>query len=178
MAKTYGTVITFTAGSVLTAAQLNVAGTAVNNLVLPASARVVRTSNLTSYTTGAAITWSSAAWDTDGMFSAGSPTILTVNTAGLYVVTFTGAGEASPTLTRVLAAIMKNGTTVAFQESYGNSTGNTGYFSMSAVLSVAVSDTIGANVGFTGGSAYIVDGNASEAATQTRLTATWIGRTS
>jgi len=89
MAKTYGTVTTFTAGSVLTAAQLNVAGTSVNNLVVPPSCWVYRTATDVA-TTG---TWfrpafDAEAYDTDSMHDLSTNTQrITFNTAGIYVVT-------------------------------------------------------------------------------------------
>jgi hypothetical protein len=175
MAKTYGTVTTFTAGSVLTAAQLNVAGTAINNLVLPPSCQIRRTTNQTGYTS-TAITWSSAAFDTDGMWSAGSPTILTIQTTGLYLVTLTGLTEATASLNRVLVTINKNGTSCFSQEAFGTTT--QAYFSVSSTLSLVATDTLSAVVNYGGGSAYIIDGAATETSSQTRLTATWIGRTS
>lgn len=174
MAKTYGTVTTFTAGSVLTAAQLNVASTAVNNLVVPPSVQVRLTSDVNPYTSATPISWSSSAYDTDGMFSSG--TVVTVQTTGVYVVTFTGYANATATLTRVTPNILKNGVSIANQESQGSTT--LAYFSFGVITSCTAGDTLAANVGFTGGSAYILKGNASEAPSQTRLTATWIGRTS
>lgn len=177
MAKTYGTVTTFTAGSVLTAAQLNVASTAVNNLVVPASAEVYRSSNQTGYTSGSAITWQATNWDTDTMWSAGSPTILTVNTAGIYVVTFEGLFTATATVTDLGARITRTGTDILNVGARVNSAGNAAYFSVTFLVNYAVGDTISANLVPTGGSAYIVNG-AAEGISRTRLQAQWVGRTS
>ena len=178
MAKTYGTVTTFTAGSVLTAAQLNVAGGAVNNLVLPASCQLVRTTNLTSYTASSDITWSSAAWDTDSMFSAGSPTQITVNTTGLFVITGMIQMSATATVTTANVDILKNAALVSRMILPINSTSTGGYANPSYVASCVAGDIFTFRIGITGGSAYIITGNATETNNQSRISMTWIGRTS
>lgn len=176
MAKTYGTVTTFTAGSVLTAAQLNVASTAVNNLVVPSMVLVRRTADATSYSSSAAVSWSSSSFDTDSMFAVGTPTYVTINTAGLYLVSAFLWGQAAATLTRVTGNILKNGSVYAQQESQGSTTN--ALSTVSALMNLVVGDQIGASMSFTGGSAYIIKGSATEDNTQSRLTLTWLGRTS
>lgn len=87
MPKTYGTVTTFTAGSVLTAAQLNVAGGAVNNLVVPSSVSVYRATSNQSVSVGSNFQWNAVTYDTDATsWSAGNPDRVYLNTAGLYLV--------------------------------------------------------------------------------------------
>jgi len=150
--------------------------TGVNNLIAPPSARVIRSSNLTSYTSISAITWSSAAFDTDGMFSAGSPTVLTVQTSGIYVITFNAYVTGSPTFSYSLPKIFKNGTSICFAYSFGvtNETG----FAISTIRSLTAGDTVSAGVQISGGSAYVVQGNATEGEGQSSLALAWIGRTS
>jgi hypothetical protein len=151
--------------------------TGVNNLIAPPSARVIRSSNLTSYTSASAITWSSAAFDTDGMFSAGSPTVLTVQTSGLYVIAFSAYVSGTATITRILPKILKTGTSIQFLEATVAS-GNESGFAISTIRNLTAGDTISTSVQFVGGSAYVIAGFGSEGETQSSLSMTWIGRTS
>ena len=173
MPKTYTAAGTVAAGDVYTAAAHNIIATDVNNFIVPPACQVRRTTNLTSYSSGTDITWESEAFDTDDMYSTG--TSITIQTAGIYLVTFTGGYSAGATLTRVFAGIIKSGTSIAEQESLGAATG--GGFSFAVITNCAAAATLTARVSFTGGSAYVIAGNASETSTQTRLTAKWIGRT-
>jgi hypothetical protein len=132
---------------------------------------------LTGYTSAAAITWESTGYDTNTMYSAGSPTRITINTTGIYIVTFTGGYSAAATLTRALPRIFKNGSAVAEQESFGVSVG--GSFSMAVLLNLTATDFLTAGVLLTGGSAYVIAGNSTaEASDQTRLSVQLLGRTS
>lgn len=175
MPKTYTSVPSVSTGDVYQASTYNTyTATNVSNLIVPPMVQVRRTTNLTSYSSGTDITWESEAFDTDDMWTSGAS--ITIQTAGLYVVTFTGGFGATATLTRVFAGIVKSGTSIAEQECQGVSTG--GGFSMAVITNCAAAATLTGRVTFTGGSAYVVNGNASETGGQTRMTATWIGRTS
>jgi exosome complex RNA-binding protein Csl4 len=114
------------------------------------------------------------------MWAAGTPTYVTIQTTGIYVVTFTGQITATATLTRVLAVIAKNGQTtsqgIAMQDTFGSTIES--LFSVALTTSYTAGDTITAKIIPSGGSAYAIKGNANELHAQTRLTATWIGRTS
>jgi hypothetical protein len=90
MAKTYNTISTFTAGQVLTAAQMNDLGENSNNYRVPPMCSVYRTAALSHTATGTyqAYTYDTELYDTDGMWDAGSPTRITLNTAGVYDVKF------------------------------------------------------------------------------------------
>lgn len=177
MAKTYGTVTTFSSGSVLTAAQLNVAGGAVNNLVVPPSARVARTANLTAYASGADISWqtSTAAncHDTDAMWSAGTPARLTVTTAGIYLVTLSVYLSFAGTATQYGCQIRKNAGAIGMNYFRGSATLDA-FVSTSAVVACISGDFFVASgllVGTTAGSNVV---NFSES---TNFSATWVGRT-
>lgn len=177
MAKTYGTVTTFTAGSVLTAAQLNVASTAINNLVAPCFCKVIRSTDVAHPGTGTGFSWSSAEIDTDSMYAAGSPTRITINTAGIYVVnamayiTNTTKYTTAPTL-----RVYKNGTAVA---SIGMDYQNDGYVSVSGnvttLLNLAAADYLELSSTFGGGGTITVSGNLTSG--RTEMSASWIGRT-
>ena len=176
MAKTYGTVATFTAGSVLTAAQLNVAGGAVNNLVVPATAQVRRTTNQTGVTSGVLISWQSALWQNDGtMWAIGDPTKLYLNTTGLYVVTLHIALSASSGLTQSSATVLLNGTEISDTNSTGNGTGC--FITNSFILNATAGQYLTAYTGLSGGAGVSYTGNESVTRTQTRMTVSWIGRT-
>lgn len=169
MPKTYGTVTTFTAGSVLTAAQLNTAGTAINNLVVPPSVQVTRTTNLTSYTNDTPITWSSKTYDTDSMYSSGSN--LTVATPGLYIINFVASIQCVATLSYAIPAIVISGNATYGAGGWILNAGVFAYLTHTLIVPLVASDTIAARVGFSGGSGHYIASGAS-------MTATWIGRTS
>jgi hypothetical protein len=92
MAKTYNTIGTFTAGQVLTAAQMNGIGTNVNNTRVPPICLLRRTSNSANLTqnTTHVVEYATANAvedvDTDGMHSLSTNTgRITPTTAGVYL---------------------------------------------------------------------------------------------
>lgn len=118
MAKTYGTVTTFTAGSVLTAAQLNVAGGAVNNLVVPPAAKIRLTSAVNaltgSWTLSTAVFGTSTASkdiDTDSMVTLATDGKINITTPGMYVVSGGVQFSASSTGQRILSLYRVRGAT-------------------------------------------------------------------
>ncbi len=176
MAKTYTAAGTVSAGDVATAAAWNIIGADVNNLIVPPAVMVVRTSDLSSYTGDTAITWNSSIWDTDTMFTSG--TNVTINTAGIYIVTLNVYWQATATVSIANANFALNGNSVVGNYS-GTTSGTAGWGNSSMLMNLSVSDVITGRVGFAGGSAYIVKGNAaSQFNQQTRMGLSWIGRTS
>lgn len=187
MAKTYGTVTTFTAGSVLTAAQMNVAGGAVNNLVVPAAARVTRTTTQSvANSTLAALNFNSTVFDTDSMVGA-TTTYVTVNTPGLYIVTAEvgwgaviagGRGiflSVNPTLSgsgdsTTITASTRIGST--FLTGVGSTTTQTS-ISVSSVYNFSAGDRLAVGLLQVSGGTLSTDN-----ADGTHLALTWIGRTS
>ena len=179
MAKTYNTFTNVATGDVYTAASHNAILTNVNNYRVPPSCQVRRTTNLTGYTSDAAITWESEAFDTDDMWaSSPNPTRITIATAGLYLVTFSGKVDATATLTLAHANMSVNGNLVTGQ--FGSVLSNvTSRFTLSTLLNLAANDYITCAVGLVGGSAYIINGSATaQDSTQTRCTVTWLGQVS
>ncbi len=179
MPKTYNTIPTTTTGSVYTAAAHNNIVTNVNNYRVPPMVQVRRTTALTGYTSDAAITWESEAFDTDDMWaSSPNPNRVTINTAGMYLVTFSGKVDATATLTLAHANMSVNGNLVTGQ--FGSVlSAITSRFTVSTLLNLAVSDYITCAVGLVGGSAYIINGSATaQDSTQTRCTVTWLGQVS
>ena len=175
MPKTYGTVATFTAGSVLTAAQLNVAGTAINNLVVPPMVSVYRSSTLSAYTSGTAITWQASHYDTDGMWTSGSS--IAINTTGLYSVSFIGHFTCTATATLVVPELKRSAVNILsqFQPIYN---GTESRISLSGVVDCAAGDSLSLDVTIVGGSSYSIEGGATYGEAQARLALQWIGRKS
>jgi len=133
--------------------------------------KVYRSTDVTSYTSGADISWSAEDYDTDAMWASG--TTITINTAGIYSITmYAGAGWTG-TATLMAPAIKINGTGAA--EQYLQTIPTQSYGSLSVIQKLSVGNTITGQVGFSGGSAYIVRGAASETINRTRLSVTWIG---
>ena len=112
MAKTYNTISTFTAGQVLTAAQMNEIGTNSNNYRVPPLARITMTSNVAvangSHTDFAGFlnTNSTETFDTDGMVSlSGTASAITVQTAGVYSCTGVASWAGSAAGLRVVRIV-------------------------------------------------------------------------
>ena len=177
MAKTYTAPTTVSAGDAITASLYNTyVGTNVANLIVPPAAAVQRTSNLSSYPSATDITWQSAAYDTDSMWSAGAPTRLTINTTGLYILSVSGLVTASPTINGCSIGIQRNGVNCFYQ--YTPFTSNALRFFYSVVCNLTATDYLTVNAEISGGSGYAIGGGAALSLDNTRLSATWIGRTS
>ena len=180
MPKTYNTIPSVSTGDVYTATAHNNIVTSVNNYRVPPACTAYRSSDLTSYAS-AAITWQAVLFDTespsDPMWASGSPTQITVRTAGLYLVTFSGYTTATATVTLVVPRVYVGASIVAQQNSPVQSGTDSG-FSFSTVLSCAVGNVITADVAYVGGSAYVIKGAASTTNQQTRLSVAWLGQVS
>jgi hypothetical protein len=185
MAKTYNTISTFTSGQVLTAAQMNEIGTNVNNYRVPPSVRAVRTSALSSYTSGAPITWqsdsASGGYDEDAMWDAGDPTKITFKTAGIYTVSLKVYLTCTATLTSMNLAAATNALTSAtttYVSGHAVDSTVAAFGVMTFTAKVAANDYMTFGVFPKGGSAYIINGAASDAFNQASVSATWIGQAS
>jgi uncharacterized membrane protein len=176
MAKTYGTVTTFTAGSVLTAAQLNIAGTAVNNLVVPPSVQATRSAAQSIPSAGNTwISFTVKSYDTDGMFTP-TDTKITIQTPGVYLVSAFVSYSSNATGLR-LSVLEKNaasagaGTRLAQSLANGIAADENG-FSLVAVANLSAADTLHLVAYQSSGSPL------NTGATGPYLSAQWIGRTS
>ena len=150
MAKTYTTIPTFTAGAILTAAQMNQIGTTLNNTTVPPLARVRRSSSQNvPNATDTVLSWTDLDFDTDSMWSGAAPDRLTITTTGIYLVTATVSFIASSTGERI-AYIIKNGsgaTRFGQMRIGANATANETTLSVSAFVDIATSgDYIGVGV--------------------------------
>lgn len=180
MPKTYTTVPAVAAGDAILASSYNTyQKDNVNNLIVPPACRVTLGSNISPYTTGASIAWTSAPFDTDGMWSSGTATRITIQTTGLYVVTFSGqTSQASGSaLTIGAPQIAIDGTNVSQAYFRSLAAGGT-MFSISGIFSLTAAQYLTFNVEHEGGTTYTVAGGSGVARGVTRAEAVWIGRTS
>ena len=172
MPKTYGTVATFTAGSVLTAAQLNVASGAVNNLVVPPACRLIQAAAQTiptSVTT--TLVFGAESYDTDTMHDlVTNNSRITIQTPGIYIITASVGLTSTPVSAFEFRIDVNNGTRLAED----NALGGSGYKSVSATAALIASDYIEAKLYLDGPR----DTRYAAFPQITHLAATWIGRTS
>lgn len=174
------TLPTFRDGVLTTAANLNALSANVANLYTVAAGGatlrkpscVVRVTGTIALATGAdvVITWGTADVDNDLMYNSGTPTFLTVNTAGVWkldLITGTNGAYGDSLSTH----LMVNGTTastngVGFTKDFKSFRGRT-----TATLSLAVGATIYGSVGQSSGSSK----NAATGTAGCRLEAVYVG---
>jgi len=175
MAKTYNTISTFTAGQVLTAAQMNDLGENSNNFRVPAACRALATGTTQTLASGAAtaIQFPAEEYDTDGMHdNSTNNSRLTINTAGLYLFTcwiVTGATAGARYI-----YCRKNGADVMYRPALVDPvTAASGGIvdGIAAVVNCAAADYLEAAIFHNTGSAVTVG-------TGSWATATWIGQAS
>jgi hypothetical protein len=149
-----------------------------NNLIVPPAVRATRTTVL-SYTSNSDIAWDSVSstggFNTDGMWSAGSPTLLTVQTAGIYLVTFNYYLTFTGTVTQVEPYVVSSAASFLSDEVRQGSFTTFVIGNQSGMISFAAGDTIAARLSFTGGSAYSIPAATTN---RTALSAVWLGRAS
>ena len=172
MAKTYTAAGSATAGDVYTASAHNVIVTDVNNLVVPSTVSVRLTSDKT-YTSASNISWDAEDFDTDSMWASG--TSISINTTGLYLVTFHGRVTGTSGFTYVLPSIKQSGGearigTVSVISS-------TDYrFNATALMSLSAASTLTFDVVFAGGGTVTLNGSDTQGS-RTRASVCWIGQT-
>jgi hypothetical protein len=181
MAKTYNTIGTFTAGAILTAAQMNQIGTNVNNSRVPSMCKVARVSSAQSITPGAAAyaQWNSELYDTDGMYDAGSNTRITIGTVGVYSVQVYFYIQWSAALSHYVVDLTQTtsgGTETTIASDYVYDNGGNWVFEKRGCLATSTSCAVGdyfrfrwtANVG---GSSHLI-------AVGSSMSANWVGQVS
>ena len=171
----------FAPGNILTADEMNAIG---GNLLAgtAAACRVVRTTNATGYTSLAAINFESASasggYQTETMWVIGDPSKITVPYDGIYLVTFRAYLTGAATITAANGVIAKNAdpavTTTVVATSAATSAGAS-FVSLTTTMALDAGDYLRFAVGPTGGSAYIINGAATEAFNQTSAAVTWLG---
>jgi hypothetical protein len=171
MAKTYTAAGSATAGDVYTATAHNVIVTDVNNLIVPPMVQCTRSSDL-SYTSGANITWNSETYDTDAMHDTSSNTDrITIQTAGVYIVSLTLYLTFTGTLTGTNLKIAIAGS-AAFETDWYGSRATDMVINGSTTMSLNPADQLTASCIVIGATSPIVKTSLSS------FSATWIGRTS
>jgi len=169
MPKTYNTIPTVSTGDVYTATAHNAIGTTINSMRVPPMCSVYFGTN-TTYTQDTDISWTAQDFtNTDGMWTSGGN--ITIQTAGLYLVTFTG--RATATVSAGARAVLN----IADSPSvHGPEQSTTDFrWSISLVRSFAASNTISARLQWSGSGTVTLQGSASLRPT---LTATWLGQVS
>ena len=176
MAKTYNTLGTVAPGDVLRAnsgtAAYNGVITNVNNYRVPPMCSVTLTTTA-DYTQDTNIVFTSENYDTDGMFAPSSADV-TIKTAGIYLVTFTGraTSTSSANFQPVIRLAGANDPGEEVQQLFGAAVTDA-RFSVSAVRSLAVNDVINARIQWSG--TITLQGGTTQSPT---LTATWLGQSS
>ena len=165
MAKTYPAIGPFTAGDVLTAATMTDIQTNLTNQRVPPMCLLTRSGQPVTASTDTVITGYTEDVDTDGMYDAGSPTRITIATAGLYMLNMNvlWSGTAS---TRTDGYIKPSGgSTTAYRDiRYGTNERN----HLTIVVPCAPADYFEAYVFYTPGSLSV----------SVRFSATWLGQVS
>jgi len=106
------------------------------------------------------------------MFSSG--TDITIKTAGIYSCVLRGSARGNATITRILARIFKGAQEIADEDMIVQAAVQAS-ISLCVTTKFAVNDVITARVLFSGGSGYLIDGNANDASDQTALSVVWLG---
>ena len=174
MAKTYTSVPTVSTLATYPSATYNTyTAQNINNLIVPPMCRLEKSAGA-SITNGSVFTWNVESFDTDDMHSTSSNTgRITINTAGVYLVTFTYLINFSGTVTKEQPQIAKSGSAYQYGMKYGSAVTNAGN-TFQTVVACGVNDYLEALINFTGGSSFTVDGNTAS----TSFSAVWVGRTS
>ena len=150
-------------GDAVTAADYNImANNAISfrnkSGIVPPACKVYKTGGA-SITDNTVITWDLERFDTDTMHSTVTNTgRITINTAGIYLVSFVYLVNFSGTITKEQPQIRKNGGSNAYNIKYGSGVTNTAH-SMHTILNLAATDYVEALITFTGGSSFVIDGN-------------------
>lgn len=148
--------------------------TSVNNLIVPPSVGVKLTGDKT-ITTGTSFSWdANDGWDTDSMWTSGAS--ITVNTAGIYMVSYTGRVTGSSGFTYVLPNILVS--SGEGRLGHAGSIATTDYrWVLTSTLVLAAATTVSFAVTFSGGGTVTINGS-DISGSRTRAALTWIGRTS
>jgi hypothetical protein len=185
MAKTYTAAGTAVAGDVYTAAAHNIIVTDVNNLIVKPMARASRSTDISiANATATALAFSVEDFDTDGMYTAGNA-IMTIQTAGVYLVTGSAGVQIHPNGVRGLFIVRNatfSGSTITaglrIANSWTNTVNagatNTG-LTTTTLYNFSASDTVCVGIYQNAGGPLSVTGTTTE---QPSLSVTWIGQTS
>lgn len=175
---------TVTGSDVLTAALWNTqVKDNLNTLYKPPACLVRRTTQLTPFTSGTAVTWEGAIYDTTGpgspMFSLASPTRVTIQVTGLYLIDAYIIINSTSTITVPTGLVIAvNGTTKFNTLLAISGLLPTANQSVATTLSLAAGDYIEAKPSSTTGGTLSINGNATNYHfVQSRLSVAWLGST-
>jgi hypothetical protein len=174
MPLTYTTPLDVVTDELITAARMNAQIMAnIRNLINPPTCRVYRSTNQSITTaTSTAITFNSERFDTDAMHDVVTNTDrITINTAGLYVISGNVTFDTSATGIRELT-IELNGTTAIARLSVGNRSDNYNIASVTCAYKLAATDFVKLVVYQTSGGALNV---LSQANFSPEFSAVWVG---
>lgn len=174
MAKTYNTIPTVATGDTYSSTAHNAIVTNVNNYRVPPFCMVRRTSGYT-WATDTEVTWESATYDTDSMFSAGAATKVTCSTAGIYVIQIRADIRTTSAFTSYNWNLRVNGTTVDNATMYPQSNPR---YAHSWVYPVAAGDYITVSASYAGGGTVTFNGSSGTLQDQSRLVVAWLGQVS
>ena len=139
--------------------------------------RVYRSSDLTSYSSGTAITWNAEDYDTDGMFTASS-TDITIGTTGIYLVVLNIFFTATATVANANAIIYAGASPIQSRQSIDLGS-TSGVMQQHGVFQLTASTVLTAQLVIGGGSAYIVKGDAAANSNgNSYMAVTWLGQAS
>jgi len=162
-------------GDAVTAADYNIMANDVIALAVPPAVKCTR-STRTAYTSGNALAWPGTdAYDTDNMHDpATNNSRITINTAGIYLLTTSFFLDYAGTLTNAYPFFYKNGTTfIAKMERGGfNSTGNF-RFTYTAIEKFSVSDYVEVKVDIAGATSLFESADNFDSF----FAASWLGNT-
>lgn len=88
------------------------------------------------------VTWTGEGRDTDNMFTLGAPTVLTVNTPGVYLVTANMDSPFATTITAVRTSLLRNGVVQYAQSKRSQNNGIGADTLLSGLISCAAGDTL------------------------------------
>ena len=184
MPKTYTAAGTVAAGDVYTAAAHNIIATDVNNFIVPPMCRLVCAASQTITTaTDTLVTLGTNEFDTDSMGTTGASAKITINTTGIYQVSYSITLGPNAGGTFRAATIVKNGTgspnagTGLFWGTAPFSGAYTTTFRGSGLLSLTAADYLQLSVYQDSGSSVLI-GHSAQLIPATFFSAVWVGRTS
>ena len=124
--------------------------------IVPPACKVYKSVS-TSITSGSPITFDLETFDTDTMHSTVTNTDrITINTAGIYIVTFGYLINYAGTLTKEQPTIYKNGSATNYVIKYGSGTTNMAHV-MHTILSLSATDYLQALITITGATSPATD---------------------
>jgi len=178
MAKTYNTISTFTAGQVLTAAQMNDLGENSNNYRVPPLCSVYRNAALsqTANNSFQTLSFDTETIDTDGMWaSSPNPDRITIQTDGVYLCHASVVFTANGTGTRALKMDDSSTTQIAYVSEPGPTVADGGALNCTRIWAFSAGDyvTVSAFQSSGGSLAYAVG-----TAGFVHLSVAWIGQVS